>query len=194
MISIKDFSRTKLTLTKNLVTDQTFRNLVTKVNTPVFDVTLGLGISTATSIVAMTTMGGFSDQSISAVMRYVSPTAQGAENFGVILRVKCVETGDTASTDYYYARCQAGVARITRVVANVFTTLSSQAFVLPQSTDVTITFSVVGSALSATFDAGGSPATVSLSSTDTQISGGGLLGFRSTSQTVFCKSFTAQEL
>ncbi len=194
MISTKDFTRTKFSQTKNLVSTQNFRNLVAKVNTPAFDVTLGLGLSTATSWAALVTAGGFDDQKITATMRYVSPTAQGSENFGVILRVQCIESGDTANTDYYYARCQAGNARITRVVANTFTNLTSQAFVLAQNTNVIITFSVQGSALSATFDAGGSPSTVSLSAVDTQITGGGLMGFRTTSQTGYCSLYTAEEL
>lgn len=194
MRSMMDFTRTKFIQTKNLITTQNFRNLVSKVNTPAFDVTLGLGLSTTTSWVALVTAGGFNDQKVTATMRYVSPTAQGSENFGVILRVQCVETGDTANTDYYYARCQAGNARISRVVGNTFTNLTSQVFVLPQNTNVTITFSIQGSALSATFDAGGSPATVNLSAVDTQITGGGLMGFRTTSQTGYCSSYTAEEL
>lgn len=184
----------KFSLTKNLVSTQTFRHLTTKVNTPAFDATLGLGLATATSWVALVHGGGFNDQRVTAVMRYVSPTAQGSENFGVILRVQCVETGDAASTDYYYFRCNTGNARITRVVGNTFTNLTSQAFVLPQSTNVTITASIVGSALSATFNAGGSPATVNLAATDTQIATGGLMGFRTTSQTGYCSSFTVEQL
>lgn len=194
MMSLKDFTRTKFSQTKNLVTTQNFRNLVTKTNTPAFDATLGLGLATATSWVVFMTAGGFDDQRVTATMRYVSPTAQGSENFGVILRVQCIESGDTANTDYYIARCQTGNARISRVIGNSFTNLTSSAFVLPQNTNVTITFSVQGSALSASFDAGGSPATVNLSAVDTQITGGGLMGFRTTSQTGYCSLYTAEEL
>lgn len=194
MRSIKDFTRDKFFFNKNLITIQNFRNLITKVNTPTFNATLGLGLGTATSWACFVTAGGFDDQRISATMRYVSPTAQGSENFGVVLRMQCIETSDTTNTDYYYARCQAGNARITRVVGNSFTNLTSQAFVLPQDTDVIITFSVQGSALSATFDAGGSPGTVTLSAVDVQISTGGMMGFRTTAQTGYCSLFTAEEL
>lgn len=194
MLTVLDLVRPKFSLTKNLISDQTFRNLVGKVNNPSFNVTYGLGLSTATSWVGFVTAGGFNDQRVTAIMRYRTPTAVGSENFGVILRVQCVETGDAASTDYYYARCNTGFARITKVVANAFTNLTSSAFALGQDADVTITFSVVGSALSATFDAGGSPATVNLSTTDASIVSGGLMGVRSTSQCAYCSSVIAEEL
>lgn len=192
--------QTPFSLTKNLISQQNFLDLTSKVNTPAFSATLGLGLATATSWAALVHGGGWRDQRVTATMRYVAPTAQGSENFGVILCVRCIETGDAASTHYFYARCQTGNARITRVVGNVFTNLTSQAFVLPQDTDVVITFSAVRSgssvALAAEFDAGGSPATATLSAADTssELLLGGLPGFRTTSQTGYCSQFTAEQL
>ncbi len=155
MRSTRDFQRELFSRTKNLLTEQTFLHLTSKVNTPAFSATLGLGLATATSWVALVHGGGFSDQRVTAAMRSVSPTAQGAENLGIILRVQCVETGDAASTHYYYVRCQTGNARITRVIGNAFVNLASQAFVLPQNGLVTIDASVVGDTISASFSASG---------------------------------------
>ena len=128
-------------------------------------------------------------------MKYVY-TAQGSENFGAVLRVHAI---DATYASYYYARCNTGFARITYVNGASFSNLTSSAFVLPQNTNVTITFSVVGSALAATFNAGGSPATVTLSATDTSITTAGLMGFRTTKATgntanAYCSSIIAEEL
>lgn len=195
MLTRADVSQGKVVLSKNLVTDQTYNNMTFKLNAAgrAFSVTNGVGTSTATSTIAVIHAGGFNDQKITAVMKYVSPTTAGSEDFGVLLRAQSFE--DTASSTYYYARCTAGNARITKVVGGTFTTLSSAAFALAADTDVTITFQVVGNSLSASFVAtGGTPTTVNLAAVDSSITMGGLVGFRSLTSTMYCKSFVVEQL
>lgn len=193
MFTLADLNNSKLTLTKNLVSDQTFTNLTFRLNSSGAVFTSdGVGTTTATSTLAVTHMGGFNDQKITSVMKFITPTLAGGEHIGVMARFQSIE--DTASSTYYLARVQAGVARLSKVVGGTFTNLSSSAFALAQNTSVTIVLSVVGTALTASFDAGGSPTTVNLSATDSAITGGGLMGFRTTSCTGFCSSFTVEQL
>jgi hypothetical protein len=183
----------KVRLTKNLITDQSYDGVLTKLNAAdtVFSVTEGLGSDNGSSTIFLVNVGGFDDQQITAVLKFVAPTTAGSEEIGVMLRVIALDSTDDS---YYYARVDGGLAKLTKVVNEIFTTLSQNSFALAQDQLVTITFSVVGSRLSATFDAGGSPATVTLSATDTDIPSGGLIGIRSLSSTVYCRSFTAEQL
>jgi hypothetical protein len=178
---------------KNLITEQNYYHLTEKLNTTgvAFDVSEGLGDATSTSSVVLINSGGYDDQKITAVLNFPSPTTAGSEDIGVILR--CL-TFDSTDDTYYYARVDGGIAKITRVLDNSWVTLTSQAFALAQGTNVTITFSAVGDALNATFDAGGSPATVNLSTTDSNIPGGGVMGFRSNASTVWCRDLIWEQL
>lgn len=186
----------KLSLTKNLVSDQTYTNLSGVIGTSsiAFDVTSGLGVSTATSTAVLVNMGGFNDQRVTATMRYIAPTTAGSEHIGVLARCQTLSGGGSDST-YYLARVQAGVARLTRVNGGVFTNLSSSAFALAQGINVTIILTCAGSAISARFTAaGGTPTTVNLSGTDSSIASGGLMGFRTTTCTGYCSTITVEEL
>jgi hypothetical protein len=182
-------------LAKDLVSDQTYLNLSKKVNESniAFDVTEGLGLAASTTSVVLINAGGFSDQYIQAEMKYVSPTTAGNEDFGVFLRVVTMESS-TPGENYYYANIVGGFARITKVLDGSVSTLTQSAFALTQDDLVTITFQVIGSALSATFESSGSPTTVEINTTDSDISQSGLLGFGSTSSSFYCRSFTVQEV
>ncbi|MDZ4826300.1 MAG: hypothetical protein SGJ13_07520 [Actinomycetota bacterium] len=192
MLTLADVTTTaKVSLTKNLISDQTATNLHYLVGTPVFDATYGHGISTETSVAVAVGAGGFSNQRMTAVMRYRTATTAGLENLGVMARIQTTSVAGT--TAYYYARVSTGSARITNVAGAVFTNLTSAAFALQQDVDVTITFTLVGSALSASFAASGM-GTVNLSATDTTITTGGLMGYRTLSKVGWCSSFTAEQL
>ena len=194
MLSRADLGIGKIILSKDLTSDQTYNNLTFRLNSSgrAFSGANGLGTSTATSTVAFIHIGGFDDQRITAVMKYITPTTSGEEDFGVLARVQSQE--DAASQSYYYARVSNGIAKLTRVNGGSYTNLSTSAFALPQDTDVTITLQVIGSAISATFNAGGDPTTVNLSAIDTSITSGGLMGFRTLTSTGYCKSFTVEQL
>lgn len=183
---------TKISLSKDLVIDQTTIDLIEKLNTSNigFDVAEGYGADDGASTAALIAMGGFPDQKIVAQLKYVAPTAQGSEDIGVILRCTSMDSPDIA---YYYCRVDGGTAKITRVTSS-FTTLASAAFALPQDTLVEITAQVVGDQITATFDAGGSPATVQLNATDSAIPARGVMGFRSLSSTIWCPAFALEQL
>ena len=195
MISSGDI-RTRFSLTKNLISDQTWANINTKINVTncIFDVTEGLGRAASESTAVLVCAGGFNDQRITADMKYVSPTATSASEIGVIARCNTLDNIGT-SESYYYARVDNDVAKLTKVVAGAFTTMTSTAFPLAQNVVVTISLSCVGSAISATFTSAADPGNpVTLSTTDTSIPSGGLMGFRSLSSSVWFRSFTAEEL
>lgn len=180
-----------VSVTKNCVTDTTWNDVTKKLNTSAdFDAN-GLGYSAAnTSTIVAILVGSFDDQRITATMKFVAPTTAGSEEIGVMLRVISLDSPDTT---YYYARVVGGQARITKVIDTVFTNLASGAFALPQNTNVTITFSVVGSQLSASFVASG-VSTVNLSATDTDITGRGIAAIRSLTSTFRCSTFTVEQL
>ena len=180
-------------LTRDFVAVQTTLDIHEKINTSGlnFDVTEGYGYSAAsTSTAWVMAFGGSQNQYCQAVLKYVSPTSAGSEDIGVLLRCK---TLDSPNTSYYYARCDAGNAKITRVIDGSFTTLTSSAYALPQDELVTITFTAVADTLSATFVAT-TPGTLTLSATDTQIPSGGSPGCRSLSSTIRCRSIVCREL
>jgi hypothetical protein len=196
MMSWKDFEQTKFLLTRNNLTETNFDNLASKINASVFDATHGLGIATAASSVILIYAGGFANQRMTTVMKYRTPTAQGTENFGAMLGILNIET--TADATYWYFRVQAQVARITRVQDNVFTTLDSSAFPLPPDTLVTIVATRLvtdtDNVFTCTFNASGvTPVTLgALDPNGLTIKGG--LGFRGTSQVMYCTTFTAEQL
>lgn len=185
--------RSKVSLTRDLVSTQTYTGFVQKLNSSgAFDATLGYGYATAstsTSIVCMA--GGFADQRITAVIRWASPTTAAGYEIGVQARMQGMDTNPS----YYYARIDGDVAKLTRVVSGTFTNLSTSAFVLPVDTDCAVVLSCVGSSITATFTASGVPGSpLTLSATDSSIASGGCMGVRSLTSTIWCKSFTAEEL
>lgn len=192
MLSKRDIP-TKPTITRELVSDTTYTHVCEKVNTNnlAFSASRGLGAADGSSTAFLIHMGGFDDQQIVTTLHFCPPTPAASASIGPQLRVQTMDTNPS----YYWARVDVGVAKITRVVSGTFATLASSAFTLAQEQDVTITFSVVGSTLSASFVAdGGSPATVNLAATDTLIATGGLMGVRSLNSTIYCSAFTASQL
>jgi hypothetical protein len=183
----------KLALTKDLVADQTTTNIQEKLNTTNlgFDVVEGYGyVGAASSSGWVYSIGGFDDQRIVSVVKYVAPSAPGNEEIGCMLR--CLSL-DSPNASYYYARADAGDAKITKVVDGAFTTLTQTPFNLPADELCTIDFQVVGSQLDASFTAA-TPGTVNLSTNDTDIPGGGLPGVRSQSSTIWCRSSVITQL
>lgn len=182
-----------IALAKDFVADQTLRQVHEKLNTSGlnFDVTEGYGYSAAsTSTGWVMAHGGYPNQYCQAVLKYVTPTAAGSEDIGVMLRCQTLDSPDAT---YYYARCDAGNAKITRVVDGSFSTLTQGAYVLPQDELVTVTFTAVDDTLIATFSAA-TPGDLTLSTVDTQIPDGGSPGCRSLSSTIRCRSITCREL
>lgn len=192
MINTRDVTE-KVSDSKDMVVDQTFTDLTKKLNTSgvAFDVVEGLGEAAANSSVVFVNAGGFPNQKIVVVMNYPAPTTAGNEDIGALLRILSF---DSPNASYYYARVDAGFAKITRVLNGSFTTLTQQAFALAQGVDVTITFTAVGDLLTAIFDAGGAPATVNLSVSDNQVARRGVMGFRSSSSAVWFRSAAWDQL
>jgi hypothetical protein len=160
--------KSRIVFAKDLINDQTYNGVNEKMNTSdlAFDETEGLGSDNGSSTAVTINVGGFDDQKIVAVLKYVSPTEAGGEDIGALLRL---QTMDSPNATYYYARVDGGNAKITKVVDGSFDTLTQSAFALAQDTVVTITFSAVGNQLTALFQAtGGSPSDVTLSTSDSR--------------------------
>lgn len=178
---------------KDFLGDQNYLGAFFKLNTGglAISATEGLGTAAATSSLFVMTAGGFADVRVTGVMKYISPTTSGSEELGLIARVQQLDN----TNQYYYARLQAGFARITKTVASVNTNLSSSAYVLAQNTLVTITLTVVGTQITAKFSAtGGSPSDLTLSATDNAITGVGSSGARCTSSAWYVRSMRTEQL
>jgi hypothetical protein len=188
--------RSKVSLTKNFISDQTWGGFVRVLNTSLaFDVTEGFGQAADNSSIILINVGGFNDQKITGNLKWVLPTLTTTYEIGVLARVQQTLTTGGATANYYYARCDGDTAKLTKVVSSVFTNLSTNAFVLPINTPVEIILSCVGSSLSATFTCAGVPGSpLTLTATDTAITTGGLMGMRSLTSSVWFRSFTAEEL
>lgn len=186
-------TRQKYSFERDLIADQTYPGLQEKFNTTAlaFNVTEGLGAADNNTTAVLVSAGGFPDQRITADLKWVAPTASPNEDIGVLARCLTLDTGAT----YYYARVDGGLAKISKVVTSTFTTLTQSAFAVPVDTIVRIEFTVVGSQLTAVFTCGavaGSPLT--LTTTDTDIPSGGLMGFRSLTSSIWCSYVRAEEL
>lgn len=183
----------KLTWSKNLLTDQTYTGIVLKLNTSGlgFDAVEGLGAADNNNTAVLTTFGG-TDVRVIGIMKWVSPTTSPSDEIGVVARLTSL---DSPNQTYYYARADGGFARITKVVNGSFTNLTSTAYALSANTLVTITFTIVGNQLSATFTTeAGSPTNVSLSANDSSISGFGICGFRTQSSSIWCRYLSVEQL
>lgn len=179
-------------LNKDLISDQTYAGLSKKLNTAGLVFSAGQGITTgatATSSILCGVTGGFPNQQMQSTMKFIAPTAAGSEDLGCILR--CSSTEDA---NYYYARVTAGVAKISKVVAGTFTTLTSSAWVIAQNTNFTVAFSVIGNTFTALYQAGGAPADLTLSVTDSSIAAGGCMGVRSLTSTATWSTFNQSQL
>jgi hypothetical protein len=195
MFSRADFPTNLITFSKDLVTTPTYDGMTFRLNTTgrAFAGANGVGTSTATSTAAFIHAGGWPDQRITARMLFVAPTVAGGEDFGVMMRGQSLE--DAASQNYYYARCSAGLAKLTKVVGGAFTNMATAAFPIAAGVPVDIMLEGIGSAIRATFQAvGGVPANVTLNAVDSAIPQRGLMGFRTLSSTGYCQSFTVEQL
>lgn len=190
MLSRADIAVTKTSFTKNLVSDQTVKDTLAILGSPVFDVTYGHGISTATTIAVLMAVGGFNDMRVTGVMRYRAPTTAGAEYLGVMARV---QSSSTTLPNYYFARQNAGVFKLSTCIAGSFANLSTGSFALPADVDATIVLSCVGNAITASISASGL-STVNLSATDSTFPTGGLMGYRTLSQVGYCSSISCVQL
>lgn len=195
MISSGDI-RPRFSLTKDLVSDQTFPGLNRKIDVTniTFDATEGLGRASSTTGGVLVNAGCFEDQKITAVMKYVSPTAVAASSLGVIARCNTLDSYASQGT-YYWAVVENDVAKLRKVNSGSFTTMTSTAWPLAQNVLFTVSLSCIGSAIVATFESSANPGVVTtLSVTDSSISGGGLMGWRTNSSSHYVRSFTAEEL
>jgi len=188
--------RPKVSLVRSLISDQTLANLHKLLNSAglVFDVAEGLGTgAAATSSIVLVGAGGFANQQITADLKWIAPSDVASHDIGVIARVSTVHA-DT-ECDYLYARVDGGVAKISKVIGGAFTTLTSNAFVVPIDTVVTVRLSCVGTTITAVFTCAGVPGSpLTLSTTNADVPQGGLMGMRSLTSTVWMRSFTAEEL
>lgn len=185
----KTYLRQPLALAIDFVAQQTWDN-VHKVDSGfAIDATLGLLVATNATAIAALGIGGFADQSVVAVCGYTATTTVGNEDFGVLLRMKTISSPDAT---YYYVCVNGQQCQIRRIVDGTFSTRTFAAFALPQDTDVTITCSVVGNVLTANFLAGALD--VDLSTSDSVIAGGGLVGIRTLTSTGYFKSVSVEEL
>lgn len=183
----------RVQLVKDLTSDQTWRDISVRFQAGniAFDGSNGLGYDAEASSFFIIHAAGFPDQRITASLKYSSATTQGSEDIGVVARFQTLEGSDDT---YYYARIVSGLAAINRVVDGAFTTLDSAAFSLAQDAWVDITLQCVGTSITATFNAGGSPSTVNLSATDSAIPQRGITGVLSLTSSIFCRNFTVEQL
>lgn len=199
MISSGDI-RPLVFITKDLIADQTYSNISRVVNVVAahgFDASKGLGTAEA----SVTTMmfvhaGGFDDQRLTARMTFGSATSTANSDIMVCVRVKSKETSPSGSNVFYSARQDGDVARISYFNGTSYTTLTSVAHPCSADQVVEISLQVIGNALTATFEnVTANPGVVTtLTATDSTITGGGLMGFRSLSSSIWVRSFTAEQL
>lgn len=186
----------KVSFSKNLISTQNYNYLDVRLNTAgvAFDATEGLGEAASNSSVVIMLVGGFVDQRVYGDFKYVSPTSQANSEIGVIARFTNPDyTGSITNASYLYARVDGGVAKLTKVVANTFTNLSTSNWALAQGDVATITLTCRGSAITATFYTA-ALGTLTLSATDSDILTGGVGGFRSLSSSIRARSIGMDQL
>lgn len=186
--------RNLVSVTRDFVTNQHEDNIIAILNTGGigFDVTEGYGEGgSSTSTAFVLCAGGFPDQRITATMKYVAPTSKGSEDLGVLGRFF---SWSGANDEYYYARCDAGDAEIIKVKDGTFSTLASTPFALDPDVLVTITFTLQGNDLEATFSAASGPGDVTLTVSDSDIPQAGLMGARSLTSTMWVRTITGEQL
>lgn len=175
-------------ISKNLITEQNYDWLQKKLNTSgvAFDATHGLGEAASNSSMVLFSMGGFDDQHVIADLKWVAPTTAGNEEIAVMSRCLTAET----LANYYLWRLDGGVLKLTKVIDSVFTNLATVAWALPVDVIATMELIIVGSQLTGRASASGM-ADEELTASDSDIPGGGLMGFRSLTSSVWCSAFQA---
>ena len=194
MLSRRDLT-SKARITKDIVADQTWTHLQKKLDNSniVLNATEGVGEANSNSWVVLGSMGGFDDQRVTVNMKWVAPTTAGNEEIGAMVRCTSFESPNQS---YYYARVDGGVAKLTKVVNSAaFANLSTSVFALPINTICTITLEAVGSLITATFTAAGvAQSPLVLQATDSDIAGGGLMGFRTLACAGWCSFLEMEQL
>lgn len=181
---------------KNLVTDQTYKGVTKKLNTTAtWDATKGLGIEGVTSsVVIQANQGGFPDCRVVANM--IRGTSEGSTpNMQVCARATTWDT-PTGDQDWYCARIQSGQGRLTKVIAGSYTNIASSAFSWSIGDELQMSLTCVGSELIATFEnITTAPGTViTVVGSDSSITAGGLIGFRTLNASMWLKSYTVDHL
>lgn len=199
MISSGDV-RSLVSITKDLISDQTYTYVSRVVNVVAahgFDATKGLGTAEA-SVTTMSIVhaGGFADQKLTARMTFGSATSTANSSIAVCCRVLSKETSPSGANLFYAARVANGTARINYFNGTSYSSLTSSAFALLADEVAEISLSCVGTSLVATFEnvTSNPGVVVTLSTTDSSITAGGLMGFRSLSSSIWVRSFTAVQL
>lgn len=195
MISSKDVPSSG-SYTKDLVADQTYVGVTKKLNTgATWDATKGLGIEgTTTSVIIQANQGGFANCRVTANM--IRGTSEGATpSMQVCARAT---TWDTPSGDqkWYMARIQAGQGRISKYDGSAYVNIASSAFSWSVGDELQISLMCVGTELTATFEnLTAAPGTViTVTGSDSSITAGGLIGFRTLNASMWLKSFTVEHL
>lgn len=200
MISSKDVPSSGY-YTKNLVTDQVYNGVTKKLNTTAtWDATKGLGIEgTTSSVIIQANTGGFANCRVTANM--IRGTSEGSTpSMQVCARVNSWDTNSsgspTSDQKWYMARIQAGQGRISKFISGTYTNIASSAFSWSVGDELQISLTCVGTELTATFEnITAAPGTViTVTGSDSDITAGGLIGFRTLNASMWLKSFTVEHL
>jgi hypothetical protein len=200
MISHTDIPA-KFSLTKNLISDQTFIDLreIYTTGSGDFDVSNGYGVGTGTSSVGIIVLaGGFEDQQVTATMRAVA----ASDRMGVFARATRTDSGNEY---YYYADIDNGKAKLQKLVnsATPSNLVAEQNFVFPTGADIVVTLSCVGALISASFQCAtvagdngvvGAPLTMSAAEDAVNLPRRGTMGWRTHLKPGWCRSITAEQL
>ncbi|NHJ85913.1 MAG: hypothetical protein FK734_10655 [Asgard group archaeon] len=178
-------------LQKDLITDRSYKHISKKSNFENIglDPENGIGAKNISDTIVLINAGGFKDQRITAELKYISPTIQGEEDIGVMLRMLSCDPPDS---NYYCAKVSSGTVKIVKVVNDIPTILATAPFILSPNFFITIIFSVVGNYLEAFFNS--SKNSIKLGALDSDIPQGGLFAFGSKKSTIYCKRFIVEQL
>lgn len=185
-------------LSKDCINDQTNNDITVALNTAgvAFDASQGLGDAANTSSIVLLMYGGFDAQRCTCVLNFPSPTTAGTEDLGVIIGLRNYKS---TFENYLYARVHAGTAGIAADVNGTLTTLTSTPWSVAQGVNITIMIQRVGLLVTTSFTAASgpspvTPSTILTGATATALASGGLMGFRSLSKAVWCRSMLGEQV
>jgi len=195
MISSKDIPSSG-NYEKDLVADQTYKGVNKKLNTgATWHATKGLGIDgTASSVVILAVSGGMADCRVTATMVW-GDTSGSTPSMQVCARLNTVDT-PLGDQDWYCARIQTGQARITKIVSGTYTNITSSAFSWTAGDVIKMTLECVGSSLAATFEnVTTAPGVLtSIVGTDSSITAGGAIAFRTLNASMWLQYYKIEHL
>lgn len=193
-------ANSRVNVSRDFVTAQKFygTHWVLGTGSVVLTVAEGVGVTSASSVIAALDAAGFADQRVTLTCKWISPSTVGAHDIGTMLRFQTIQGSDD---NYYYACIRNGNAEIRRVLNTAFATLTFAAWALPEGEVATITFEcshdpIAGlDQLSATFSAA-TPGDVTISTTDDQIFGFGWggLGMRTQNTAGYFRTVDMEQL